>query len=225
MSNESTVLLSINDAGTPAARSYAFTILADSQTLDDRTLTPVESQEITEISGQYQSLFDQSCRYHRTDYLEILGSGLFHLFFDVAWGRIRSKASYGKVNLVVASDIPEVLILPWEIVRPPDGDMLGFDPSFSILRLPERQNSLPQFIGQLPPGPLRVVFVACAPRQSLDYIKEEESFFKALDGTEVVLDSCDLGTFEELGKRVDEFRPQIVHLVGQGVVKDGKNYF
>jgi hypothetical protein len=50
-------------------------------------------------------------------------------------------------------------------------------------------------------------------------------FFRALEGTEVILDSCDLETFVELGKSVDEFRPQIVHLVGQGVVKDGKNYF
>ena len=225
MSSESTVLLSVRGSGTPAARSYAFTILAEGKTLDDRTLTPVESQEIGEISGQYQSLFDQSCRYNTTDYLEILGSGLFHLFFEAAWGQIRSGTSFGKVNLVVATDIPEVLILPWEIVRPPDGDMLGFDPSISVLRLPEQQNSMPKFKGQLPPGPLRVVFAACAPRQSLDYVKEEESFFRALDGMEIVSDSCDLGTFEELRKRVDEFKPQIVHLVGQGVAKDTQNYF
>jgi tetratricopeptide (TPR) repeat protein len=225
VSSESTVLLSVRDSGTPAARSYAFTILVDGKSLDDRTLTPVESQEIGEISGQYQSLFDQSCRYNPTDYMEILGSGLFHLFFEVAWSQIRSTASCCRVNLVVASDIPEVLILPWEIVRPPDGDMLGLDPSISILRLPERQNSLPQFKGQLLPGPLRVVLAACAPRQSLDYAKEDESFLKAFEGTEVVSDSCDLGTFEELRKRVDEFRPQIVHLAGQGVLKDGQNYF
>jgi len=225
MSNESTVILYVRESGTPGARSYTFTILVDGKLLDDRTLTPVESQEIGEISGQYQSLFDQSCRYNTTDYLEILGSGLFHLFFEVAWGQIRSRASCGKVNLVVASDIPEVLLLSWEIVRPPDGDMLGFDPSIGILRLPVQQNSLPQFKGLLPAGPLRVVFAACAPRQSLDYAKEEEAFFKALEGMEVVWDLCDLGTFEELGKRVDEFGPQIVHLVGQGVVKDGQNYF
>lgn len=225
MSNESTVILSVRESGTPGSRSYTFTILFDGMILDDRTLTPVESQEIGEISGQYQSLFDRSCRYNTTDYLETLGSGLFHLFFEVAWGRIRSKASCGKVNLVVATDIPEVLILPWEIVRPPHEDMLGLDPSISILRLPDQRNSLPQFKGWLPPGPLRVVFAACAPRQSLDYVREEEVFFKALEGIEVVRDSCDLGTFEELGKRIDEFRPQIVHLVGQGVVKDGQNYF
>ena len=225
MSSESTVILSVRDSGTPAPRSYAFTILADGKTLDERTLTPVESQEISEISGQYRSLFDQSRRYHRTDYLEILGSGLFHLFFGVSWGQIKSKASGDKVNLVVATDIYEVLILPWEIVCPPDGVMLGFDTSISILRLPEQQNSLPQFRGQLPPGLLRVVFAACAPRQSLDYNKEEESFFRALDSMEIVSDSCDQGTFDELRKRVEKFRPQIVHLVGQGVVKDGQSYF
>lgn len=225
MSSESTVFLSVRESGTPAARSYAFTILADGKTLDDRTLTPVESQEIVEISGQYQLLFDQSCRHRTTDYLEILGSGLFHLFFEVAWSQIKSTDSCGKVNLVVATDIPEVLILPWEIVRPPHGSMLGLDPSIGILRLPEQRNFLPQFKVQLSPGPLRVVFAACAPRQSLDYAREEESFFKALDGMDVVWDSCDFGTFEELGKRADEFGPQIVHLVGQGVVKDGQNYF
>lgn len=225
MSSESTVFLSVRESGTPAARSYAFTILADGKTLDERTLTPVESQEILEISGQYQSLFDQSCRHRTTDYLEILGTGLFHLFLEVAWRKIKSTDSWGKVNLVVATDIPEVLILPWEIVRPPDGSMLGLDPSIGILRVPEQRNSLPQLQVQLQPGPLRVVFAACAPRQSLDYAREEESFFKALDGLEVVCDSCDLGTLEELGKRADELGPQIVHLVGQGVVKDGQNYF
>jgi hypothetical protein len=145
---------------------------------DDRTLTPVESQEIVEISGQYLSLFDQSCRYHRTDYLEILGSGLFHLFFEIAWVRISSIASCGNVKLVVASDIPEVLLLPWEIVRPPRRRNARVRPIFSIVRLPEQQNSLPQFIGQLSPGPFRVVFAACAPRQPLDCVKEVESFLE-----------------------------------------------
>lgn len=225
MSSVTTVLLSVRDSGTPAVRSYAFTITADGETMDDRTLSPVESQELVLISGQYEMLFDQSCRYHTTDYLEILGSGLFHLFFDVAWGRIKSKSSSGKVNLVIATEFAEVLILPWEIMRSPDGNMLGFGPLFGILRLPELRSSLPQFLGQLQPGPLRVVFAACAPRQSLDYTGEEESFYEAIEGMEIISDSCDLGTFEELGNRIDELRPQVVHLVGQGVVKDGRNYF
>ena len=225
MSSGSTVLLTVSESGTPAARSYAFTIMINGQTLDDRTLSPVESQELGEVSGQYQMLFDQSRRSKTTDYLEILGSGLFHLFFENVWGQIKIKASDDKIRLAIASDIPKVLNLPWEIVQPPDGEVLGLDPAFSILRLPGQLEALPQFKGQLPPGPLRVVFVACSPRQSIDYLREEESFAKALERLDVAWDSCDLGTYEELKKRVDEFEPQIVHLVGQEVVKDGNNYF
>ena len=127
--------------------------------------------------------------------------------------------------LVIASDISKVLNLPWEIVQPPDGEVLGLDPAFSIMRLPGQLEALPQFKGQLPPGPLRVVFAACSPRQSIDYLREEESFAKALEGLDVAWDSCDLGTYKELKKRVDKFGPQIVHLVGQEVVKDGHSYF
>ena len=127
--------------------------------------------------------------------------------------------------LVIASDISKVLNLPWEIVHPPDGEMLGLDPAFSIMRLLGQLEALPQFKGQLPPGRLRVVFAACSPRQSIDYLREEESFAKALERLDVAWDSCDLGTYEELKKRVDKFGPQIVHLVGQEVVKDGYSYF
>lgn len=226
MSDESTVLLTVRESGTPAARSYAFTILADGQLLDDRTLTPVESQEISEMSGQYRMLFDNDCRLKTTsDYLEILGAGLFHLFFESSWSQIRAKASSGKIRLVISTDIPDVLSLPWEIARPPDGALLGFDPGLRILRLPEQLRALPPFEGPLPPGPLRVLFAASAPRQSFDHVGEEESFIKASEGLDVLWDSCDLGTFEELTKRTDSFRPQIIHLVGQGVEKDGLNYF
>lgn len=226
MSKESTVLLSVRESGTPAARSYAFTMLADGQVLDDRILTPVESQEISEISGQYRMLFDNDCRLKTTsDYLEILGSGLFHLFFESSWSQIKAKVSGDKIRIVISTDIPDVLNLPWEIARPPDGALLGFDPGLRILRLPDQLRALPQFEGPLPPGPLRVLFAASAPRQSFDYAVEEESFIKALEGLNVLWDSCDMGTFEELTKRADNFRPQIVHLVGQGVEKDGLNYF
>ena len=41
----------------------------------------------------------------------------------------------------------------------------------------------------------------------------------------MAFDSCDLGTFEELKERVNEFRPHILHLTGHGVVRDGKGHF
>jgi len=107
MSNESTVILYVRNLETPGARSYTFTILVDGKLLDDRTLTPVESQEIGEISGQYQSLFDQSCDTIRP--ITWRSWGLDCSISSSRWlgARLRSRASCGKVNLVVASDSPK----------------------------------------------------------------------------------------------------------------------
>jgi tetratricopeptide (TPR) repeat protein len=221
-----TVLISARDSGTPAARSYAITVEVEGEILDDRNLTPVESQEISEIAGQYEMVLDQRYQPQTAgNYLEILGFGLFHLIFEKIWGQIRSIVSNSKVKLIISSDIPEILNLPWEIMRPPDEDLLGFDPAFSILRLPEQHIILAGQDGQLSAGQLRVLFAAFAPKQSFNYSREEESFIKALEGLDIVWDSCNLGTFDELARQVDGFRPMIVHLVGQGVAKDGQNCF
>ncbi len=226
MSNRSIVLLSVSEAGAAAIRSHSFNIMADGQILDERSLSPVESRELGGIIDQYQMLFDKGCRPKvPANYLETLGSGLFHLFFKNAWDKFRTQASGEKILLVISSDNPEILRLPWETARPPDGDLLGFDQRFSILRLPLLSSSLPLFEGQLPPGPLRAVFAACAPRQSIDYLAEEEVFGRALDGLDLAWDSCDLATFEELKQRTEQLRPQIVHLVGQGTSKDERAYF
>lgn len=226
MSNRPIVLLSVKEAGTAAIRSYSFNIVADGQIKDERSLSPVESGELSGIIDQYQMLFDKNCQPKiPANYLETLGSGLFHLFFENIWDKLRTQTSGGNILLVISSDIPEILRLPWEIARPPDGDLLGFDQKFSILRLPLLSSSLPLFEGQLPPGPLRAIFAACAPRQSLDYLAEEEAFGRALDGLYLAWDSCDLATFEELKQRTEQLQPQIVHLVGQSTSKDGRIYF
>ena len=69
--------------------------------------------------------------------------------------------------------------------------------------------------------------MACAPtdQATLDYEREDEALFRAVSGQDVAFDSCDLGTFEELKERVNEFRPHILHLTGHGVVRDGKGHF
>ena len=58
----------------------------------------------------------------------------------------------------------------------------------------------------------------------LDY-EREKSLFRAVSGQDVAFDSCDLGTFEELKERVNEYMPHILHLTGHGVVRDGKGHF
>ncbi|HWQ19169.1 MAG TPA: tetratricopeptide repeat protein [Methanotrichaceae archaeon] len=229
MPPKSIVTLSISGTGTPALRTYSFEVMVDGQPAQSlQSLSPVESQEVMEISRQYEHLFEKQCRPEAaSDYLEVLGAGLFHLWFETAWGQIRAKISGPEIELVISSDLPEVLGLPWELVHPPDGEILGFDQSIGIRRSPASQPTRAELASkaELPPGPLRVLFVACGPKQSMDCPSEEEALYSALEGMSITLDCGDLGTFEELRQMTGQLRPQIVHLAGQAVSKEGSIYF
>ena len=182
-----------------------------------------------EISLRYSSLFKQPCRPEMEAGAEAaLGARLFALFLASAWEKICSAVPSGSTRfLVIASDAPEILTLPWELLRPPGGDFLGINPHFAIRRLPRPDGQLESFSGELRPRPLRLLFMACAPtdQATLDYEREEEALFRAVSGQDVAFDSCDLGTFEELKERVSEYRPHILHLTGHGVVRDSQGHF
>ncbi|MCL6451390.1 MAG: CHAT domain-containing protein [Acetobacteraceae bacterium] len=126
----------------------------------------------------------------------------------------------------LAFDAPGVSLRP----SPPGADFLGLDPRFSITRLPWPDRPLGAPAGTMPPRPLRILFMACAPQAQvpLEHEREEEAALKAvsLAGPNVVLETPDLGTFEELRQRINEFQPQVVDLSGHGIVKeDGLGYF
>lgn len=231
MPPRSIVTLSISGTGTPALRTYSFELMVDGQLAQSRqSLSPVESQEVMEISRQYEHLFEKQCRPEAAaDYLEILGAGLFHLWFEAAWSQIRAKTSGQEIELVISSDLPEVLGLPWELVHPPDGGILGFDKSIGIRRSPVPRPAQAEAVlpseAELPPGPLRVLFMASGPKQSMDCPSEEESLYRAVEGLAITLDCGDLGTFDEQRQRAGELLPHIVHLAGQAVSKEGSIYF
>jgi CHAT domain len=130
---------------------------------------------------------------------------------------------------VIASDRASVLNLPWELLRPPGGEAIGADAKWGLRRLPWADRRLEAADGQLPAGPLRVLYMVSAPTDQveLDFEREEELLLSALGrtGRRVVFDSGDLGSFDELGERINEFRPHIVHLTGHGVAREQKAYF
>lgn len=119
--------------------------------------------------------------------------------------------------LTIASDAPEILNLPWELLCPPGGEFLGLDPLFAIRRLPGSEKKLRALHRGAAAQALRLLFHGLLPRgpAELDYEREEEALFRAVSGQDVAFDShCDLGTFEELKERVSEYRPHILHLTG-----------
>jgi hypothetical protein len=155
------------------------------------------------------------------DYFDLLGRSLFHLFFEKAWNKVEPKISE-TAELVVVSDIPEVLQLPWELLSLKGKEAIGFYPGFIIRRLPKAADDLPAFSGNLPPGPLRALFMVCEP---LDIELEERSIMQAMEGLDIAFEICDAGSFEKLLSIAESFRPHLIHLFGLGKMLEGRAHF
>lgn len=197
MAQQPTITLSIKESGAPPNTTYLFHIIFDGHPiLTNQSLSPQDSETVQEISRSYSSLFEQSCRPEMVAGAEAaLGARLFALFLASSWEKICSAVPSGSTRfLVIASDAPEILNLPWELLRPPGGDFLGLDPRFSISRLPCPDGQLAPAPKELRPRPLRLLFMACAPKgpAELDYEREEEALFRDVSGQDVAFDSCDL---------------------------------
>jgi len=189
------ITITVTEAGTAAARTFAYKIQIDGNVLVERTLTPVQTQQVLETASQYFSLQKDAGCASAKDYLPILRKGLFHLFFE-AGGQDLAAMILPGARLTVASPIPEVLQLPWELLHLSD-QQDGSDKG-SIIRLPEVADGLIASSTPLTPGPLRVLFLAAEPQ---DYDEEEQSIQKVSEGLDMNLSICESGTWEELKER------------------------
>jgi hypothetical protein len=230
MGQEPAITLSIKESGEHPASTYHYHILLNgSPIISNQSLSLPESQAVRELSRSFTALFEGGCRPEiDADAQRALGRQLFSLWLAPSWEKIRAAVPVGSLSfLVIASEVPEILNLPWEILLPPNGDVLGIDPLFRIRRVPSSSRQMAHFSGELRPGPLRLLFMASSPKDQpiLDYEKEEEALFRAIYGQDVAFDSCDLGSFEELKEKVSEFQPHIVHLTGHGAVFEGEGRF
>lgn len=230
MNQEPTITLSIKEAGEHPNSTYLFHILLDGTPLaSNQSLSLQDSQAVRELSRQFGALFEQKCRPEmKAEAQRALGKQLFELWLATSWEKITKAVPVGALRfLVVSSEVPEILNLPWELLLPPEGEILGINPLFRIRRYPSSTKQMATFSGDLRSRPLRLLFMACSPsdQPTLDYEKEEEALFRAIYGQDVAFDSCDLGTFEELKEKVSEFKPHIVHLTGHGAVLDGAGHF
>ena len=159
------ITLSIKESGAPPNTTYIFHISLDGHPiLTNQSLSPQDSENVRQISRRFSSLFEQSCRPEMEAGAEAaLGAQLFALFLASSWERISASLPSGSTRfLTIASDAPEILNLPWEMLCPPGGEFLGLNPLFAIRRLPGSEKKLASFGGELRPRPLRLLFMACA---------------------------------------------------------------
>lgn len=226
MMTHSLITLSIQETAIASRRAFQFQIDVDGRPiLRNQHLSIAETQILRGLTNQYTTMFNLGGGVARfaLDQQRALGVKLFHLWLAPAWERLRARMHPGmRRTLVIASDVAEILNLPWELLRPPSSDFISFDPAFSIRHCPRPEALLHQTKHTLPAGPLRVLFMACAPsNQSVfDGRREEAALLQAIAqaGPNISVETGSLGTFEELAQQIERFQPHIVHLAGQSQV-------
>jgi hypothetical protein len=181
-------------------------------------LTVLQSQAVRELSTRYGSLFEQRrLPQLAREALAAIGAQLFELWLTPSWQKLSARLGLGDQRiLVIASDRASVLNLPWELLRPAGGEAIGADAKWSLRRLPWAERQLEAADGELPAGPLKVLYMVSAPQDQaeLDFEREEELLLRAVGqaGRRVVFDSGDLGSFEELGERLSAKERRAAHL-------------
>jgi hypothetical protein len=166
MGHEPTITLSIKETGEHPVSTYHYHILLDGNPItSNQSLSPSESQAVRELSRSFAALFEQWCRPEKdAEAQRALGRQLFDLWLASSWEKIRAAVPVSALwFLVVASEVPEILNLPWELLLPPESDFLGINPLFRIRRFPSSARQMAPFTGELRPGPLRLLFMACFP--------------------------------------------------------------
>ena len=218
--------------GQKEANTYSYSIILNhsQDIIRDRTLATDETKYLLDLNKQCKQLFENRNQYGISpDNQYQAGYKLFKIWFQDTWKEIQATITASDtVCITIASEDSEILNLPWELMNDADPHFFSTEPRYSIRRYPGNPLEISPSPADLRPGPLRILFMACSPRDEaqLYYEREEEFLQYAIQGLNVAYDSGDMGTFQELEKRIGEFRPHVVHLSGHGTVgSDGKGYF
>ena len=140
MGQDPTITLSIKEAGERPNSTYLFHILLDGTPLtSNQSLSLQDSQAVRELSRQLwrsvraeMQAGDERRRPEGSWESSSSTSGWQH-----PGRRSRQAVPVGTLRfLVIASEVPEILNLPWELLLPPEGEFLGINPLFRIRRFP-----------------------------------------------------------------------------------------
>ncbi len=165
MPAECVVTLQVSEALGTGAPTLFFHVDVDGQPIaTNQSLSAEASKTVRELARAYVGLFERRTAPQLTrEGLQRLGAHLFDLWLKDVWDKLQPKFVPGcRRVLVVASDVADVLNLPWELLRPPGGDHIGADAKYSVRRLPWSDRKLAAVNGPLRPRPLRILFMACA---------------------------------------------------------------
>jgi len=198
------IIINVTEAGTAAARTFAYEITVDGRVTAQGALTPVQSQQVHEIRSQYFSLWEKVGQEQAVSYLPLLRDALGRLFLEKAEQGWRESIA-SDARLVISSSIPEVLQLPWEL--------LELSPSLEgglrVVRRPGVPEAVSNSLSKSSAGPLRLLFLASGIE---DREEEEKAVLEMAEALEMETVICESGSRSELVGLAERFRPHLLHL-------------
>jgi hypothetical protein len=159
------ITLEISEAIESGGRTFLYHLrLDDTPLVANQMLTLPQSDHIRDIGEAYGALFLTSGPAQAAilvnAQLKAMGDVLFATWLEPHWPKVAVNPGDRRI-LIIASTIPEVLNLPWELLRPPDREDICTDTGWGIRRMPWL-NRRPATTG-LTAGPLRVLFCRMLP--------------------------------------------------------------
>ncbi len=158
------------------------------------------------------------------DMLRVGGGYMWEaLKLDAEFDAMRAQQGRGIIPIVIQSEDPAILCLPWEALYHPQVGFLGLESKFTLSRcIP----GIPQDSSAAEPGPLRVLlFTAMSEDQARLDVEEEqtqvqEALMPLIAKGLVRLEIPDDGRFETFQQMLKIFEPHLVFLSGHGKYHD-----
>ena len=155
--------------------------------------------------------------------LQAIGTALWHaLNADEKLQLAKQEAGQAILPIVIASDDPAILQLPWETLCHPDYGFLGRHEGFTLSRtIPSMTTGLPD----IEQGPLKILLFSSLPdnlgeEDQLQIETEQGQVLEALgqwrQSGHVVLEMPDDGRFSEFKRLLNSFKPHLVYFSGHG---------
>ncbi|RMD56669.1 MAG: CHAT domain-containing protein, partial [Nitrospirae bacterium] len=210
---------------------YSLTFSAKGYDGQEITVKRDDVERLQNSSRILESLFShhEPHRFNK-DFVRI-GRELFHIFLEPfkdidSWLK-RAESSISPSSIIIETTEHLVGTLPWELLYKDEYGFLAASPHFQIIRTVSTYTSKDR---PLPPGPLRVLFMACSPEGTaplLNYEHEEEIILDALTDLKrekrLHIDISETGTLEELKSLIKKRDYHIIHISGHGYYDEHSN--
>lgn len=160
-----------------------------------------------------------------------VGMELFHYWLAPFWEKVKTiQSEHPTIRLTLLCDVPEILMLPWELLKLPDGGAIALNNRVILRRHSDKDiSSAIQRCITLSPGPLRVLFVISSPIDSQfgDYYDEMAGFYRAIATlSETVIHRVSQSAcVTHIQQEIYQFQPHIVLMNGPMLIRGEQGFF